>query len=141
MTKLINLVYGSSTTTPFSDEELLALLAKSREKNRRLGVTGLLLYRERNFLQVLEGEEQAVWEIYNKIVEDPRHSSILLYGVRPVTERLFGDWEMGFLNLEKDKLDKVEGYSDFLSEPLNSSKFQEGEFAYIFLRTFRDFIR
>jgi len=67
------LVYVSSATLPFSGEDLRALLATCRENNAELGVTGMLLYKDGNFMQVLEGDEQAVRGLYARIAADPRH--------------------------------------------------------------------
>ncbi len=61
------LVYVSSATRPFSGEDLRALLATCRKNNAELGVTGMLLYKDGNFMQVLEGDEEAVRGLYEKI--------------------------------------------------------------------------
>ena len=52
--------YASSASTDFSPEELTDLLAVSRARNAAAGVTGLLVYKGGNFLQALEGPEDAV---------------------------------------------------------------------------------
>ena len=57
---LITLIYGSAAVDPFTEPELIALLEKSRANNQSLGVTGMLVYRDGNFLQVLEGEAEQV---------------------------------------------------------------------------------
>lgn len=60
MSDEIMLIYGSSSTDRFSEADLVPLLQQAREKNQRLNVTGMLLYRDGNFLQVLEGERETV---------------------------------------------------------------------------------
>jgi hypothetical protein len=137
MSDLINLIYGSSATQLMSNDALLELLKKAREKNRRLGITGMLLYRGGNFLQVLEGERDVVIGIYNVIKADKRHHLIELIAERPVSQRGFGEWEMGFVHLDTIDLTKVEGYTAFLNEPLNSGRFKDMNFAYTFLFSFR----
>jgi hypothetical protein len=52
---LISLVYLSAAVFPFQPEDLLELLGKSQERNHKLGITGMLLFKQGNFLQVLEG--------------------------------------------------------------------------------------
>ena len=65
------LVYVSSATRPFSGEDLRVLLVTCRKDNTELGVKGMLLYKDGNFMQVLEGEEGAVRGLYERIAADP----------------------------------------------------------------------
>jgi hypothetical protein len=111
---MLSLVYVSSATQLFSEEDLRALLAQSRDKNKRLGLTGLLLYKDGNFMQVLEGSEDAVLGTYATIQGDPRHHGILELIRQPIQEREFASWSMGFKNLKDVNL----------NEPLNSAGFQ-----------------
>jgi hypothetical protein len=53
---MFSIVYVSSALKPFSKTDLLTLLEKSRENNTSLGISGMLLYKDGNFMQVLEGE-------------------------------------------------------------------------------------
>ena len=64
---MYRLVYLSAAKTLFSKAELLDLLVKAREKNHRRGLTGILLYRNGDFLQLLEGEKTVVEEIFATI--------------------------------------------------------------------------
>lgn len=86
----------SSATKPFSDEELQELLAKSRKNNVINGITGLLLYIDKDFLQVLEGEKDDVLKLYHKIEKDGRNSSVIPVFRCDVEERQFASWDMGF---------------------------------------------
>src|ERR687893_1319722 len=67
------LVYVSSAVRLFSAEDLRALLETCRKNNAELGVTGMPLYKDGNFMQVLEGDEEAVRGLYARIVAAPRH--------------------------------------------------------------------
>jgi hypothetical protein len=93
---LSGLVYVSTAIVPFSPSELAELMLVSRCNNRRLGITGLLLYAGGNFIQALEGQEEAVGALYRTIVEDPRHHSITPLVRSPLEHRLFPRWAMGF---------------------------------------------
>jgi len=141
MSTLINLIYGSSATKPMSTDMLLDILKTARANNRRLNVTGMLLYRDGNFLQVLEGDQDVVESLYQEIQRDPRHHQIARFAVRPVDKRNFGEWEMGFLHLNAVDMTAVEGFTPFLREPLNSEKFTDGNFAFTFLQVFKDLVR
>ncbi|MDX1995282.1 MAG: BLUF domain-containing protein [bacterium] len=139
---LIHLIYASTAARPMNDAELLALLQKSRTNNAKRGIRGMLLYQDGNFLQVLEGEESVVTEVYERIEQDPRHYDVSLIMKRPISDPMFDEWEMGFTNLdaEKDDLQEVPGYTDFLAQPFDPAKLSENPSkAFIFLNTFRAF--
>jgi len=121
---MLSLVYASSAVHLFSEEDLKDLLRQSRDNNTRLGLTGMLLYKDGNFLQVLEGPESALTGLYEKIQSDPRHYHVLKLMRKPIQEREFAAWSMGFKNLSDVNLQQTPGYSSFLNEPLNSSGFQ-----------------
>ena len=74
MPALVHLVYTSIAAREFSKEDHTELLKKSRAANELLGVTGMLLFSEGNFFQVLEGEPEVVDALYTKISRDPRHT-------------------------------------------------------------------
>lgn len=89
-------IYLSAGTRIFSNEELDALLAVSRRNNTRDGITGLLMYHDGSFLQVLEGVKDQVETCYNRINTDARHKLLVLMFRGDVEHRLFPDWSMGF---------------------------------------------
>ncbi len=122
---MTSITYASSATQPFSDEDLKALLIKARDNNSKLGITGLLLYKDGNFMQTVEGPEDAVRELYKKINADPRHTHILKLLEYEITERSFPTWEMGFRNLNDVGAKEIPGYSEFLNTGLTSPFFQK----------------
>lgn len=90
------IVYLSTATALMSDDELMSILRQSRENNLRDQVTGLLLYSGGNFIQLLEGDAEAVGKVYARIEHDPRHHGCLQMVDAPASERLFAQWAMGF---------------------------------------------
>jgi Sensors of blue-light using FAD len=120
---MFSLVYVSSVVKPFSPTELAELLAVCHRNNAALGVTGLLLYKDGNVMQALEGDEADVLELHARIGRDPRHHHLLTLLQGPVNERQFPDWSMGFRDLRaRDAADAV-GYSEFLNTPLTGQEF------------------
>ena len=93
---LLSIVYASNAREPFDDAQLADLLAQSRASNTRNGLTGMLLYRNGRFVQVLEGPEGAVRDLVAVIGEDPRHSGMRVLVEEPITSREFAEWTMGF---------------------------------------------
>jgi hypothetical protein len=120
---MFSLVYVSSAVTPFSPSELRDLLATCHENNVKLGISGMLLYKDGNFMQVLEGEEERVRTLYATIGLDPRHRGLLTLTQGPLAERQFPDWSMGFRDLSAPDARSVPGYSQFLNTPLTSAEF------------------
>jgi Sensors of blue-light using FAD len=90
------LVYGSAATRPFGEAELADMLQTARANNQRLGVSGMLLYYDRSFLQVLEGDRATVEGLYAKITRDLRHGNVMVFCRGEVPEREFGAWSMAF---------------------------------------------
>ncbi len=117
------LVYVSTGTWQFSRDDLGHLLATSRENNFRAGITGLLLYKDGNFMQLLEGEEGAVHALYHKIGLDPRNKGVLPLLQGFVDERQFPDWSMGFRDLNSPEIHATPGYNEFLNTPLTGREF------------------
>ena len=120
---MYQLIYASSASYLFTDEELLALLAQCRNKNASLDVTGLLLYKDGNFLQALEGEESTVHSLYDKISLDRRHKGHLVLLKGQVKERDFADWSMGFRNLDLKEVGDLPGYNQLLNGPFDPRAF------------------
>jgi len=90
------LLYVSNTAQPVSVGDLDDILTASRRNNAQLGITGLLLFIDDGFLQVLEGEESAVREVYARVASDPRHGNATVMLDREVPVRAFPEWSMGF---------------------------------------------
>jgi len=138
---MITLIYGSSAAYPMPVPELVTILEQARQNNKKLNITGMLLYDDGNFLQVLEGEDEAVTSLYNKICQDPRHQSILLYVKKQIDKRHFNDWAMGFVDVRQLDIDNIPGYSRFLNDPEHTTKLEDASYAYAFLNVFRENIR
>lgn len=96
--RLFRITYFSVATRPFRPQELDELLVKARSNNAAVGVTGMLLYHDRNFLQTLEGPKEAVDAVYSRILCDQRHCSVVTAVRDDTDKRLFGDWAMGWAN-------------------------------------------
>jgi hypothetical protein len=98
---LVRLMYASRAVPAVDQEELLAILRKSKGNNPGLGVTGVLCFSEGIFLQVLEGGRSAVNRLYNRIATDHRHTQVELLLYEEVGERRFAGWSMGQVNMAR----------------------------------------
>jgi hypothetical protein len=98
---LVRLLYASYAAESLTCEAVNSILATSRTHNTLTGITGLLCYSDKLFIQVLEGGRHEVSTLYNRIARDPRHQQVELLHFEEITERRFADWTMGRVNLTK----------------------------------------
>ena len=139
---MYQVVYLSAATVRFTKAELLALLEQSRQKNASRGISGLLLYHDGDFMQLLEGEEAQVRALYVRIERDERHKGCILLIAGPVAERTFPDWSMGFRELSSPEVKAMPGYSEFLNPGTRGSAFPtDPSRALKLLRLFREQLR
>lgn len=108
---MLRLVYTSKPYGSMEDSVLDALVEQSRRKNYKSGITGVLHFGNGSFIQVLEGPEIEVINLYSKIVRDPRHRNCVILNISLVQERLFGNWSMGFISGQR-KI--THGYNELL---------------------------
>lgn len=120
---LFFIIYISSATHLFTKPELLELLTKCRDNNTKLGLTGMLLYKDGSFMQVLEGDEATVRALYAKVEADPRHRGVIVLLQGRTDERQFPDWSMGFRDLNSPEVVTTSGYHEFLNTPLTDQQF------------------
>jgi len=114
---MIHLIYVSSAKKEMNDEELYYLLEQSRARNIRKNITGMLLYLNGNFIQILEGDKKDVEKIYEDIVIDDRNTGNILISKEKINERIFPNWSMGFKHLKKEH-SNIPGYTEFLNKEM-----------------------
>ena len=119
------LVYVSAAVTWFSSAELRALLVKCRAHNERAGISGILLYKDGNFMQVLEGPESEVQALYKRIAADRRHRGMLTIDSGTAEARQFEGWSMAFQDLGVGADALPAGYSEFLDLPLTDPAYTD----------------
>ena len=107
---LRQLIFISTARTDMSEDDLKAILYKFRPRNGTLGITGMLLYCEGHFMQVLEGPHDVVEHLYAQIRRDPRHTDHHVMLDHVIPERQFGDWQMAFRSVRKEDLRRDMGY-------------------------------
>lgn len=98
---LVRCLYASRAAAPINARLLDEILDQSRRNNPGLGVTGLLCISGDTFIQILEGGRDEVCTLYNAIVRDDRHQNVRLLAYEEISERRFGAWTMGQVNIAK----------------------------------------
>ena len=114
---LHHLVYQSSATVPLGETELERILTRSRAWNTAHDLTGVLIYSNGNIMQVLEGPEDEVRYIFDRISQDRRHREVLKLSDGAAKQRYFSQWSMGFKAVNPADFSHLTGYLN-LREPL-----------------------
>lgn len=109
---LVRLLYVSRAVDPKANEETDSILDSSRQHNIANGITGILCYGGGIYLQAIEGGRNQVNELYGHILRDARHKDVVLLHYEEITERRFGGWTMGKVNLSKLNTSIVLKYSE-----------------------------
>ena len=109
---LVRLLYVSRAVDTDSAKAIESILETSRAHNLSNGITGVLCYGGGVFLQAIEGGRESVNTLYNHIVADKRHTEVALLHYEEITERRFGGWTMGTVNLSKLNTSIVLKYSE-----------------------------
>lgn len=109
---LVRLLYVSRAVDPESGRAIESILSAARQHNLQNGITGILCYGGGIFVQAIEGGRSAVNDLYNHIIKDPRHQDVELLHYEEITERRFGGWTMGQVNLSKLNTSIVLKYSE-----------------------------
>jgi len=120
------ITYISRIAHPLSIKEIETIGIVSGHKNKQVNITGLLVYFEKLFFQIIEGDDKEVDRIYVKIGKDPRHNDILrLKTEYEIKERLFPTWSMNTINLDNNVDDLVRPIKILLQTVLESHSIVE----------------
>lgn len=108
---LVRLLYVSRAVDK-DPKAIEGILEASRHHNVAHGITGVLCFGGGIFLQAIEGGRSAVNALYNHLVADARHTDVVLLHYQEISERRFGGWTMGQVNLAKLNTSIVLKYSE-----------------------------
>lgn len=128
--------YVSSVDPELSEEEIQNVLSFSRNWNIDHQITGILLYSEGNFFQVLEGEKDLLRSLFSRIQKDRRHKNVMVIFEKEVSDAKFDTYKSDFISLDsRFQAKNIEQYLsqiDQLNPKIQSSvryilnKFAEG---------------
>ena len=95
---IYQIIYSSQAKTPMSIAGLEEILVDARAGNEKHQVTGVLVYVDGVFMQILEGEEAVLRGLVQSIAADSRHTDLKVFYEREVSQRTFSDWRMAYLS-------------------------------------------
>jgi hypothetical protein len=102
MNTMIQILYSSTFTGHDHQKSIDEILLKSRKNNQVNNLSGILLFRNGDFLQLIEGEKINVYYTLKKIRDDQRHMNMKMLYEGEIQKRIFEGWQMAF-KFEKDK--------------------------------------
>jgi hypothetical protein len=102
------LLYFGIARKAFTTDDFEKLLNQARSRNKHLGITGKLLHCEDSFIQLLEGNQYAVDEIYKSICKDERLIAVKTITTGIATKRYYKDWSMAFAEVTLAEINEIE---------------------------------
>jgi len=136
------LIYVSTATKAIDNNELLSLLKYCRKANINKEVTGMLLYKNGCFMQMIEGEEVTIKELYKEICQDGRHQGQYVVMSGTAEKRAFNNWSMGLCSIGSglyygSNNDVETPYDEYIDDMLMHESFPPGSNkAYEFISQF-----
>lgn len=107
------LVFTSIATQKMTDEDLKIILYKMRPSNCTLNITGILLYLDPFFMQILEGEERCIDELFNVSLKHTIHHKVSLIYKNAIEKRSFAKWSMGCNKKSMSYFDDIQNLDAF----------------------------
>jgi len=106
------ILYLSAVSDYLDDDELQNILSLSRKNNQMKNITGVLLYGNGQFIQLLEGDRDLLDKTFQKIKLDPRHLDITVIASGNLEKRCFPEWYMGFKPIRTESKEVLDGFLD-----------------------------
>jgi hypothetical protein len=136
---LSHLVYVSARTPKCTEEEIQKILASCKKNNSDIGITGVLLYSNSQFVQYMEGEFKSIIALYDKIKTDDRHKNPIMISSAPIPERTFPSWQMGAKTFDLSAVEyqtSISAEDKTVFKEILSGKSQEGNKALALMKQF-----
>lgn len=106
MNTLVRLVMFSEAAFPIAtssseiESDLIGILSQSRRANAQRGITGVLYYGDGCFLHCMEGEQEEISRVMNRMATDPRHHNLEVVMLEPIEHLSFSQWRMRFIRTD-----------------------------------------
>lgn len=115
---IYTLMYSSIAAHAMQQYELSLILEQARFSNKQNGITGCLAYIEGLirgekhplFFQILEGPQDIISTMYEKIHNDTRHTAVTTIKQGFIEKRNFPSWEMGFETIKLAEDSPLQGF-------------------------------
>ena len=112
--ELKSLAYTSLARLDLGSADLVDIHQTARRLNALDGITGMLVFNGNRFLQIIEGAEEAIDSLLERLRRDVRHSALEVRDARLVAERSFADWSMELVTVSAAYLEARDRIADAL---------------------------
>lgn len=133
---MYHLVYTSYAIPHFDEANLVELLNQARNHNKKEEITGMLLHLNGKFIQVLEGDQKKVKQLYHRIENDERHKRVTLLLEGESANRIFDKWSMGFKSLSDTDFKNLSGFQDTEAFFIQQNLSEDSNLVMVFLQLF-----
>ena len=116
---MFELIYVSTAEKRMNKDNLQSILMESMRHNSDHNITGILLYDQGSFCQVLEGDKKDVLSLFKKIKKDKRHFNVITISEKDIQYREFSAWSMRFINLDFYDREMIQGYQTISGNRMN----------------------
>ena len=117
---MFTICYVSSAYPGITEDQLNELFTTTQKNNTASNITGLLLYQSGKFLQVLEGDDDELKNLYEKIEQDSKHNNIFVILKQKCKRRIFENYESRFSIVKsKEDLRTIETYLNQIEDSPN----------------------
>ncbi len=131
-------IYTSCPCESFTPAALSDVMDVSRRNNLRHDITGILLHTEDQILQVVEGPQEAVLQLMERIRADTRHEDLRIILAHTVARRDFGEWNMALREMPREALGACPALSEFFEPGFDIQALRYGSPATFLLRAFHE---
>ena len=100
---LRTICYVSNAAPSLDEKGLSDLYDEAIQKNSEKGITGILLYSDGNFMQIMEGEPSPLNKLYQNIENDHRHHHLIKLIDRDIDQRIFENYSNGFTIINNEQ--------------------------------------
>jgi hypothetical protein len=111
-----SVTYTSLARLDLQETDLEDIHRTAREQNALDGITGLLVFNGTHFLQIIEGSENAIQDLIERLRKDPRHTGFEIRDRRKIDARSFPDWSMELVRVKASYFDARDTIADRIPE-------------------------
>lgn len=108
------LVYVSKAASHIASADVFRIIEQSARNNPSADITGFLIFRDGQFLQMIEGPLMSLDALLRVLAHDPRHHSIRVLSREPIAARSYPRWRMRRIGTGAEAVAQLE--KDLLAE-------------------------
>ena len=97
-----SVIYQSNAQPHFTSMDVELMLMKAKQKNKKINVTGCIVYANNKFIQLIQGPKKAIIDLYEEIKADQRHYNVTTLLEQATDHKIWSDWSMAMLDFSGD---------------------------------------